>query len=142
MSEIGIIAKAAQDNNLLTIEFEAKGACKNCGICIVGSDKSTMRMQVQAKNTIKAKVGDKVEFEINEEATLKASFLLYGFPLGMFLLGFVLGQKIAALLVWSQDVLGLLTGAVFFVGAFYFLNKLEQKNKAGELSHIELIRVL
>lgn len=142
MAEIGEIKEIHPETDQITIEFDAKGFCKSCGICLAGSDKSLSLMKIKVKNNLQAKLGDKVEFKVKEGETIKASLMLYAFPLGMLLLGFVIGQIIAGWFKWSPDLVGLLFAGLFFAGAFNILNKLDKSKKTQSTEHIQLIRIL
>jgi sigma-E factor negative regulatory protein RseC len=142
MSEIGIVKEFDHVSNLLTIEFQAHGACKSCGMCLVGNGYDQSHMRIKAFNSIKAKVGDKVEFELKEGEMLKASMLLYAFPLGMLLIGFMLGRYVADVFSFSRDMISLLGAGLFFGLAFYLLS-LREKKKAPDAvaQHIRLQKI-
>jgi sigma-E factor negative regulatory protein RseC len=141
MSETGIVKEYDPTTNLLTIEFNAHGTCKSCGMCLIGNGHDHSMMQLKAMNTLNAKPGDTVEFEVKEGEMLKASMLLYGFPLAMLLLGFIFGKWIAALLSLSQDFSAIIGASSFFCLAFYILS-LRDRGIKSNYEHIRLINIL
>ncbi len=141
MAESGIITAYDLTSNIVTIEFNARGACKSCGMCLAGSGKDLSKMTIKALNSLNAKIGDTVEFEVKEGEMLKASMLLYGFPMAMLLIGFVFGRKVAQLMFWSLDLISLLFAGIFFFGAFYMLSVLEKSKKQNDHEHIRLLRI-
>ncbi|NMM61342.1 SoxR reducing system RseC family protein [Clostridium sp. P21] len=76
--------------NIAKVKANRHGDCKNCGAC--PGDKA---MVVDAINTIGAKPGQHVSFEIKEVNMLKAAFVVYILPLVSVFIGAVIGGFIA-----------------------------------------------
>jgi sigma-E factor negative regulatory protein RseC len=142
MSEKGIIKEDNTAENKIAVEFQAGGACKSCGICITSNGPEASKMVVWTENTLGAKIGDAVSFEIKDGETLKAALWLYGFPIGLFLVGFILGQKLAIWTGLSQDALGIIFAASFFALAFYILNRREKQKNPRQQDHVRLLAIL
>ncbi len=59
-----------------TIVFKRSKACGDCHACIsFGSDQA----QTELKNTLGAKVGDRVSVELHSGSVMKASLIMYGY---------------------------------------------------------------
>ncbi len=77
MKEVGVVHKIK--GNLATVRFERKTACENCNMCLKPRDE--MYVELRVKNSLNAKIGDKVEVTMGERAVLTASFVVYMLPL-------------------------------------------------------------
>ncbi len=140
MTETGIVTSVDPATHTVTIQFNAHGTCKSCGMCLIGNGNDHSQMQLTAKNTVDATLGDTVEFEVKPGAMLRASMLIYGFPLAMLLTGFVLGKMLSQLLRAAEDLLSICGAALFFYFAFYILH-LRNKPAIGQTSdHITILR--
>ncbi|MGA6926909.1 MAG: SoxR reducing system RseC family protein, partial [Desulfosarcina sp.] len=75
-------------------------------------------MEVEAINTADAGVGDRIVLSVSSGALMKASFLLYVFPILAMIAGAVIGQTAAVM--WDKNPSGLsaLSGFLFFGLAF------------------------
>lgn len=114
------------------VEITRTSACDHCRACPVGTDDRSI--QVWADNPLKAKVGQKVEIEMETRTLLSATFIAYGIPLIAFLLGISLGYK-GALLV-SEDfrevfslLVGLGTMVIGFLGVHLYSRKASNREK-------------
>ena len=92
VSDTGIITKI--DDNIATIIIDSTDDCKDCGIRFLCSPGSENQRSITLKNTIDAKVGDRVAITEASNILLKLSFLQYGLPLIGFLLGIIVGTQI------------------------------------------------
>ena len=72
MKEIGFVHKVK--GSTATVRFERKTACENCNMCL--KPKEEMYVELKLKNTLNAKVGDKVEVTMGQRAVLTASFIV------------------------------------------------------------------
>ena len=90
-------------------------------------------MEVEVINTIGAKEGDEVVMSLETSSLIKASFLIYVFPILCMIAGAVIGQEIVPNYNLSAAVWSLVLGFLFFFLAFLIVrlmgNKLSEKEK-------------
>ncbi|MCK4987578.1 MAG: SoxR reducing system RseC family protein, partial [Desulfobacterales bacterium] len=102
----------------------AKGSCHTMG---GGRD-----MEVKAVNSVGARVGDRIVLSFETAALLKATFLIYVFPIILLIVGAALGQVLAPLIGFSPSALSVLLGFAFFFTALFIVkaraNKMAKKN--------------
>ena len=87
--EEGIIIEIPKDN-FAKIKVGRHNECKNCGAC--PGDNSVV---IDAKNSIGAKIGQRVAFEMKDTNMLVAAFVVYILPLIAVVVGVIVGQLIA-----------------------------------------------
>ena len=75
-------------------------------------------MEVEAINTASARVGDRIVLNIKTSSLLKATFLLYVFPILAMIAGALLGQTVAGMRGADPSGLSALFGFLFFGLAF------------------------
>ena len=102
----------------------AKGACHSMG--------SGNEMEVKALNTAGARAGDRIVLSFETASLLKATFLIYVFPIILLIVGAALGQMLALLTEFSPSALSVLLGFVFFFTALFIMksraDKMARKN--------------
>ncbi|MEJ2166242.1 MAG: SoxR reducing system RseC family protein, partial [Desulfobacterales bacterium] len=87
------------------------GACKECsarGSC--HSSGGGEEMEVEVINEVGAKVGDRIVLSFETGSLLKATFLLYVFPILLLILGAVIGQETASYLDFNPSGFAAVTG--------------------------------
>lgn len=99
------------------VEAKRNPSCEGCmnkGICEPASDSS---MIVEAVNLINAKVGDRVNFEIDAGILLKSTFIIYILPVIFLLSGAFIGGELAEILSQSgkKEALSVVGGSIFFI---------------------------
>jgi sigma-E factor negative regulatory protein RseC len=101
--------KALISENMATVihvrQSACSGDCHKCSGC--GAQQETL--ELTARNPIGAKPGDLVVMEAETGPVLKAAAVLYLLPLGLFFLGYLLGQ-----VLWGR---GGLVGCLAFAAA-------------------------
>lgn len=127
MKEVGIV-NSIQGNEAKVI-IQRNAACGDCGACQVGKDKLTM--EVTAKNVIGAKEGDKVEVEMKFVNVLKASFIMYGIPLIMFIVGSIAGYYYSSIVLEQPDnpIFSFLFGIILTAITYLIIKYLDSKGK-------------
>ena len=89
-------------------------------------------MEVKAINSAGASVGDRIVLSFETASLLKATFLIYVFPIILLIIGAALGQVLASFTEFSPSALSLLLGFTFFFSALFIVkaraNKMAQKN--------------
>ncbi|MBW2472857.1 MAG: SoxR reducing system RseC family protein [Deltaproteobacteria bacterium] len=102
----------------------ARGSCHSTG--------SGRDMEVKAINSAGASVGDRIVLTFETASLLKATFLIYVFPIILMLAGALLGQVLAPHFEFNPSALSVLLGFGFFFAATFIIkvraNKMAQKN--------------
>ena len=131
-TERGIVIKI--DSTTAWVKTTRTSACKTCSAkssCnVVESGKE---MEVQAINEAGAQVGDRIIISIETASLLKASFLLYVFPILLMIAGAVIGQKAGPLLDIDPSAFSAIVAFLFFFISFWFVksrgNQMARKNE-------------
>ena len=89
-------------------------------------------MEVKAINLAGASAGDRIVLSFETVSLLKATFLIYVFPIILMIAGAALGQVLAPFIAFSPSTLSVLLGFAFFFSALFIIkaraNKMAQKN--------------
>ena len=132
-TEEGIVTKIESTTTawVKTTKTEACKACAARNTChSVGGGKE---MEVEAINHAGAQVGQKVVLSFDTSPLLKATFLLYVFPIIAMIAGALLGQQLAPNFDFDASFLPAIFGFSFFGLTILFVrsrgNKLAQKDE-------------
>ena len=125
MKEVGVVHKIK--GSMATIRFERKTACENCNMCL--KPKEEMYVELKLKNSLNAKVGDKVEVTMGQRAVLTASFIVYMLPLLLMAIVIVCTYQLE---VWVSLVASLGSMVVGFI-CISLIDKLIIRKKADYL---------
>jgi len=103
----------------------AKGSCHTKG---AGEE-----MEVKAINEAGARQGDRIVLSFETSSLLKATFLLYVFPILLLIIGAAIGQGMAPKFDFNPSGFSAITGFTFFFAALPIIkitaNKLARKNE-------------
>lgn len=131
-TEEGVILKI--DSSTAWVKTQKTKACEGCssrGACstmVAGED-----MEVQAINAAGGQVGDRVVLSFDTSSLLKASFLLYVFPIICMLLGAFAGMQLAPAVNLDASIVSATSGFLFFGLSFLFVkskgNRMAQKDE-------------
>lgn len=127
-TEEGIVTKLVDGTAWVkTKKSQACEACASRDSCNVmgGGDE----MEVETINTAGADVGDLVIISFETASLLKATFLLYVFPILCMFVGAVVGQKMASSFQVNPSVLSAVGGFLFFLVSLVFIRI--KANKMG-----------
>ena len=131
-TEHGIVVKTAAGS--AWVKTIKSGACQGCsarGSCHSLSDRS--EMEVEAINEAGAQVGDRIVLSFETSSLLKASFLIYVFPILLLIFGAAIGQKMAPYLNLNPSGFSAIIGFSFFIAAVLIMkfkaNNLSKKNE-------------
>lgn len=92
MREKGEVIKTENEN--ATVRISRSSACGKCGMC--GMTEEQKHVDISLPNTLSAKQGDWVEIEINENASLKVTLIIYLIPLLIALAAMLLAYAFSA----------------------------------------------
>lgn len=133
MEETGLVVDV--NGGRVKVELFKKPLCKKCGLC---QNTESNKMYLEIENTLGAKSGDEVVFEIMP-SNAGISALIYGIPSVFLILGVLLGIS-----VFHSEICGFIIGLVFLIASFIltkfcnklfpgiFLPKMKRIVKAGE----------
>ena len=131
-TERGIVTKL--ESTSAWVKTTRTSACKTCSAkSSCSSVENGTEMEVEAINEAGAQVGDRIIISIETASLLKASFLLYVFPILLMIAGAVIGQKTGPLLDIDPSAFSAVVGFSFFFISFWFVksrgNRMARKNE-------------
>lgn len=140
-TEEGIVTHIGSANNAAWVKTVKSSACAGCASrdsCeSTGND-----MKVKAINMAGAKVGDRIVLNFQTGALLRATFLLYVFPIICMIVGAVTGQKIAPALGYSPSVISVFAGFLFFTIAVLIIKIRSDRMARKQEYQPKIIRIL
>jgi sigma-E factor negative regulatory protein RseC len=130
-TEQGIVLRT--DSESAWVRTTRSSACEGCtarGSCHTLD--SGQEMEVKALNPAGARAGDRIVLSFETGSLLKATFLIYVFPIIFLIAGAAIGQLLAPLIGFSPSTLSVLLGFTSFFSALFIMkaraNKMAQKN--------------
>jgi sigma-E factor negative regulatory protein RseC len=78
-------------------------------------------MEVKAINSVGASAGDRIVLSFETASLLKATFLIYVFPVILLIAGAAFGQALAPFIGFSPSALSVLVGFAFFFIALFII---------------------
>jgi sigma-E factor negative regulatory protein RseC len=130
-TEQGIVLRI--DADAAWVKTVRTSACEGCtakGTCHTTEDGQDM--EVKAINSAGASVGDRIVLSFETASLLKATFLIYIFPIILLIAGAALGQALAPFIEFSPSAVSVLLGFAFFFTALFIVktraNKMAKKN--------------
>lgn len=109
-----------------TVYLQRHTACGDCGKCMVA--KQNLDMKATLKNTLGAKVGDRVSVEMELRGLLGASFIMYGVPMAAFFIGLLLGFNVISPAIGMEaNFCAFITGLVLISAAYLFIRLLDRR---------------
>lgn len=123
------------------VKTNKKSACKGCASrdsCnAMGNE-----MEVEALNPAGAQVGDRILLKIETASFLKATFLLYVFPVLCMIVGAIIGQRYAPLLKMDASALSALLGFLFFFLSILFVKFKGNRMAAQSAYRPKIVKIL
>ncbi|MDM8525271.1 SoxR reducing system RseC family protein [Desulfococcaceae bacterium HSG8] len=117
-------------------------ACESCaakdGCHTLGGGKEA---EIEAINMIGAKTGDNVVIGFENSSLLKASFLVYVFPIISMMAGAVIGQEVAPNYDFSASALSMILGFLFFFLSFLLVRLIGNRMSEKENYRARIVRI-
>ena len=110
------------------VSILAKSACEKCasaGVCHPEGDDSYM----EATNPLGAKKGQKVKVVLAPQVFLKASIILYGVPMAVFVAAAIIGKNVGSAYGGEaqSDLWAFVSGMTFMLVSFFFIKRYNKK---------------
>ncbi len=122
MLEVGLVESVNEKRGTAKVVFDRKSACDKCGMCLTSKGEK-MKVYVEVKNTLGAKVGDKVGVSMSDKFVLRAAFVVYVIPVVLVGAGLAIFRKFNDLILLAVIAVGLLLG----VGIGIFVDRMVRK---------------
>jgi len=122
MLEIGYVGSLNERRGTARVAFDRRSACDKCKMCLTASG-DKMKVYVDVKNTLDAKVGDKVGVAMNDKFVLKAAFIVYIIPVILVGAGLAIFRKLSDLLLLAVVAIGLVFGVLIGIGVDRLVRK-------------------
>ena len=125
MLEVGFVESVNERRGTAKVVFDRKSACDKCRMCLTASGEK-MKVYVEVKNTLGAKVGDKVGVTMSDRFVLRAAFIVYVVPVLLVGAGLAIFRKLGDLLLLAVVAVCLLLG----IGVGIFADRMIRKRSA------------
>lgn len=122
MQEIGVVESLNEKRGTAKVVFERKSACDKCGMCLTSKGEK-MKVYVEVKNTLGAKVGDKVGVTMSDRFVLRAAFIVYLIPVILVGVGLAIFHAFNDLILLAVIAVGLLLGVAVGILADRLIRK-------------------
>lgn len=117
-TEEGIVIRInGQASHTAWVRTSQSSACKSCSSRHSCNPEKGQEREVEAINLVGAQVGDRIQISIETGSLLKATFLLYIFPVFCMLCGGLAGNRLGAVMGLAPSPAAALFAAISFVGA-------------------------
>ena len=140
-TEQGVVIRTGTET--AWVKTQKTKACEGCssrGACsVMGGGEE---MEVEAINAAGGKVGDRVVLSFETASLLKATFLVYVFPIICLLIGALIGQKLALILTFNESMFSAISGFLFCGLAVYFVKIKGNRMAQQEEYRPKIIRIL
>lgn len=140
MKEVGVVSQL--NGEKAYVSFKRKSGCgDSCGSC--KSKCGAAFITTEIANPLNARIGDKVDVEIENKSFNKMMFFAYILPLIMMIIGMAVGIKIFKNLGYATyELFGFAVGMVCLGLSYYLLKKINDKMKNNNLSLLKITRII
>ena len=143
-TERGVVIRLGKpDSGLAWVQTQRTSACKSCSSrhsCSAGEG-GGQEMEVEALNKAGARVGDEIILNLDTVPLLKATFLLYVFPILCMIAGAVVGHRYALSRQWDPSALSAALSLGALVVAFVIIRMRGRKLSHDRSYKPQIIRI-
>jgi positive regulator of sigma E activity len=140
MEERGVVIEKSPGK--AQVRIERSESCEGCHGCLYSDTGKYMVAEVIDR--IGVSIGDVVKIATEGASPLKASVMLFLFPLAMLFAGYAAGAALAPVvgLPGAGQGVGIAVGAVFFFGSFGLLALYTRRKSAGKTEQSVVVEIL
>ena len=117
-------------------------SCKSCSERKSCNSTGGAEVEIEAINTVKAKPGDLVIISVAPASLLKATSLLYMFPIACLVAGALGGQKLAPIFNWGESTAAAITGFSAFFLSMLFVRYKSNRMVKQDRYRAHVLRIL
>ena len=139
-TEEGIVIAASCGT--ATVKTTKSSACAGCASKDSCNTMGSGEMTVDALNEPGAVAGDRIVLSFDTASLLKATFLLYVFPILAMIVGAVIGQEIALSVDVDVSAGSVVMGFLFFILAIFFVKARGNRLAEKDAYKPKIIRIL
>ncbi|MGB9840865.1 SoxR reducing system RseC family protein [Thermovenabulum sp.] len=133
-----VLRKVNDEAELEVLRGSACGSCKGCP-----ESSKKKRLIVWAKDTIGVESGQLVEIEMEAKGVISATFIMYLFPLIVFLLGVAGGYEFAPLLnIKLKEPFALLTGIIGLAISYLFIYLNNRRFEKSQIYKSKIVNII
>ncbi|MBN1350535.1 SoxR reducing system RseC family protein [candidate division KSB1 bacterium] len=137
MRELGEVLRI--DEEKAYVRIAKSEHCAGCNACDMFDNGRPRELIV--RNSAAAQVGDLVEIDINPKSVVKASFLIFIFPIIAMILGYVLGKHLSSHLGISAEPSGII-GSVACLALSFLAIFIYDKSFATDTPSASIIAIV
>ena len=140
-TEQGVVIRT--DTGAAWVKTVKSSACEGCsarGSCHSMGDGDAM--EVEVLNEIGAKAGDRIVLSFETSSLLKATFLLYVFPVLLLIMGAAIGQETASYFAFDPSGFAAIVGFSFFFTALLIIKSVAKRLAQKKAYRAKIIRIL
>ena len=140
-TEQGVVLRT--DSEAAWVKTTRSSACQGCtarkSCHTLGNNQD---MEVKALNVVGAREGDRIVLSFETRSLLKATFLIYVFPIIFLVVGALFGQLLAARVLINPSALSVLMGFAFFFVALFIMKVRANKMAARNAYQPKITKIL
>ncbi len=141
--EQGIVTKIGADPQTAWVKTKPCTACESCSARDGCNEAAKIQEQeVQVLNAVGARVGDRIQLSISTGSLLKATFLLYLFPVICMLIGGLAGNALAGRFTSDPTLVSVCAALLCLAAAMVFVRFRGNKLAAKSEYRPKIIRVI
>ena len=135
--EEGLVIEANSKRQLATVRVGRHEECTECGACA-----GSRQLTVEAVNTLHAKVGQRVRFQMQEQQLLKGAFIVFILPLLTAGLGYYLGWLAGSNTELGGYVPAVCTASLGFMGGVTLMKHYDKRAAEKEKEQPVITEIL
>ena len=138
LKEIGKVISV--EGRQAVVQIQRSSACDRCVACKFGYRSNEMLITIPY--LLDAKPGDQVELSLDSTQFVKASAVMYLFPLLALVLGVLIGYLTGDMLGIERQLWAAMTGIIFTVLSFILIRAMEPRLKKSEQFTPQMVSIL
>ncbi|RKD31787.1 SoxR reducing system RseC family protein [Thermohalobacter berrensis] len=138
MEQIGFVIEA--NDEFATIEVRRISVCGDkCGSCQGGCRVPVTKVKIP--NTLQVKTGEYVELKMENKKVIYSTFIVYGIPFIMMIVGMIGSYLLFKnLKISKHETLSFISGMISLGVSYFILNLIDKKMKEKNKINIKMIR--